>query len=31
MNLETWMPSMFMLGFVSMGLVYLFMKACEKI
>lgn len=31
MNLAVWMPAMFTLGLVSMGLVYLFMKACEKI
>lgn len=31
MNLATWLPGMFILGFASMGLVYLFMKACEKI
>ena len=31
MNLEFWLPVMFFLGVVSMGLCYLFMKACEKI
>jgi hypothetical protein len=31
MNLEIWIPAMFLLGVVSMGLCYLFMKACEKI
>ena len=28
---EIWLPGMFVLGFVSMGLCLLFMKACEKI
>ena len=31
MNLEFWLTAMFLLGVVSMGLCYLFMKACEKI
>jgi hypothetical protein len=31
MNLEIWLPAMFLLGLVAMGLCYLFMKACEKI
>jgi len=31
MNLEIWFLSMFLLGIVSMGLCFLFMKACEKI
>ncbi len=31
MNLEIWLPGMFLLGLVAMGLCYLFMKACEKI
>jgi hypothetical protein len=31
MNLAFWLPAMFLLGIVSMGIVYLFMKACEKI
>jgi hypothetical protein len=31
MNLGIWLPAMFVLGLVSMGLFYLFMKACEKI
>jgi hypothetical protein len=31
MNLEIWIPAMFLLGVVSMGLCYLFMGACEKI
>jgi hypothetical protein len=31
MNLEFWLPVMFVLGLVAMGLCYLFMIACEKI
>lgn len=31
MNLETWLPGMFILGLVSMGLCLLFLKACERI
>ena len=31
MMLEIWLPAMFLLGLVSMGLCLLFMKACEKI
>lgn len=31
MNLETWLPGMFILGVLSMGLCLLFLKACEKI
>jgi hypothetical protein len=31
MNLLFWLLAMFVLGLVSMGLFYLFMKACEKI
>jgi hypothetical protein len=31
MNLAFWLPSMFLLGLVAMGLCYLFLKACEKI
>jgi hypothetical protein len=30
-NLNVWMPAMFVLGLVSMGLCFLFLKACEKI
>lgn len=30
-NLAIWVPAMFFLGLASMGLCYLFMKACEKI
>ena len=31
MNLAVWLPSMFALGMVSMGLCYVFLKACEII
>jgi hypothetical protein len=31
MNLAVWLPAMFLLGIVAMGLCYLFVKACEKI
>jgi len=31
MNLEFWLSAMFVLGIVTMGIVYLFMIACEKI
>jgi hypothetical protein len=31
MMLEIWLPGMFLLGLVSMGLCYLFMEACERI
>ncbi len=31
MNLYFWLPAMFLLGLLSLGLCYLFMKACEKI
>jgi len=31
MNLEIWLPLLFVLGLVAMGLCYLFFKACEKI
>jgi hypothetical protein len=31
MDLALWIPSMFVLGIASMGLVYLFMIACEHI
>jgi hypothetical protein len=31
MNLAIWLPAMFVLGLVGMGLCYLFMDACEKI
>jgi hypothetical protein len=31
MNLTTWLPAMFLLGLVSMGLCIAFLKACEVI
>jgi len=31
MNLEIWLPAMFLLGLVSMAGCYLFLIACEKI
>ena len=31
MNLAIWIPAMFVLGLVGMGLCYLFMNACDKI
>jgi hypothetical protein len=31
MMLEIWLPCLFLLGLVSMGLCFLFMKACEII
>jgi len=30
MNLAIWLPAMFVLSLVGMGLCYLFMDACEK-
>jgi len=31
MNLVVWLPAMFVLGIVGMGLCYAFISACEKI
>jgi hypothetical protein len=31
MSLSMWMVSMFVLGFIGLGLCYLFLKGCEKI
>jgi hypothetical protein len=31
MNLTFWLLAMFVLGIVAMGLIFLFMKGCEKI
>ena len=31
MNLTFWLPAMFVLGLVAMGLCYLFMDGCETI
>ena len=30
-NLALWLPAMFALGFLAMGLCYAFLKACERI
>jgi hypothetical protein len=30
MNLYTWLPAMFILGIVMMGLCLLFVEACDK-
>jgi hypothetical protein len=31
MMLQIWLPGLFLLGLVAMGLCYLFMEGCEKI
>jgi hypothetical protein len=31
MNLEFWLPAMFLLGLLALGLCYLFLKACDRI
>ena len=31
MNLAIWLPAMFILGIVMMGLCLLFLEACDKI
>jgi hypothetical protein len=31
MDLQVWLPAMFALGLVSMGVCLLFLKACEHI
>jgi hypothetical protein len=31
MDLEIWLPAMFLLGLVGMGLCYAFLIGCEKI
>jgi len=31
MDLAIWLPGMFFLGIVWMGVVFVFVKACEKI
>jgi len=31
MNLVIWLPAMFLLGIVAMGLCGLFLRACDKI
>jgi hypothetical protein len=31
MNLAIWLPAMFILGLLAMGLCYAFLKGCERI
>jgi hypothetical protein len=31
MNLAIWLPAMFLLGLVLLGLCYLFLEACDRI
>jgi len=31
MNLEIWLPAMFVLGLTAVGLCYAFLLACERI
>jgi hypothetical protein len=31
MNLEIWLPAMFLLGLIAMGLCYAFLIGCENI
>jgi hypothetical protein len=31
MNLVTWLPSLFVLGLVAMGLMFAFIAACDRI
>jgi hypothetical protein len=31
MNLEVWLPAMFLLGLAAMGLCYAFLLGCERI
>jgi hypothetical protein len=31
MDLATWLPGLALLGLASLGLVFLFVKACEKV
>jgi len=31
MDLTIWLPAMFLLGLVTMGLCYAFITACEKV
>jgi hypothetical protein len=31
MSLEMWLSAMFVLGLTAMGLIFWFLKACEKI
>jgi hypothetical protein len=31
MNLEIWLPAMFILGLVTLGLMFVFVEACDKV
>ena len=31
MNLEIWIPAMMILGLVTMGLMFAFVEACERV
>jgi hypothetical protein len=31
MDLSTWIPAMFILGLATMGLMFAFVKACDKV
>lgn len=31
MNLEVWLPSLFLVGVVSLGLIFAFVVACDRI
>jgi hypothetical protein len=31
MDLTTWLPAMFLLGLAALGLLFAFVKACDKV
>jgi hypothetical protein len=31
MDLTTWLPGMFLLGLAALGLMFLFVRACDKV
>jgi hypothetical protein len=31
MDLSTWMPAMIILGLIAVGLMFLFVEACDKV
>jgi hypothetical protein len=31
MDLSVWLPAMFLLGLVTVGLMFLFVEACDKV
>jgi len=31
MNLEIWLPALLLLGLVTMGLIFAFVNACERV